>query len=89
MMNKNLTNKLNEADLAATTGGVTESSDDPKYSVGDVVEVTFPLCQSWTNRGTITEAHRDSETWRYHIHYEDWFMIDGWVSENRIASKVY
>ena len=88
MMNKNLTNKIDDEKLAEINGGVTVTSTSNKYKVGDIVEVLFPLYKKWTNRGEITDIRYDGDEWKYYVKFEDWFLPNGWVKESRIAEKV-
>ena len=88
MMNKNLTNIMNDAELAAINGGVTTTSTTAKYKVGDVVEVFFPLYSGWTNRGWIAHVEADGDGWKYYVKFEDWFMPNYWVKECNISEKV-
>ena len=88
MMNKDITTKINEEELAATTGGATKPSNGAKYSEGDVVEVGFVLYSGWSNRGTIAHVRFDDDTWKYYVKFDDWFMPNGWIPESRIQSKV-
>ena len=88
MMNKNLTNIMNDAELAAINGGVTNTSTSAKYKVGDIVEVFFPLYSGWTNRGEVRDVELDAQGWKYYIGFEDWFMPNHWVREDSIAERV-
>ena len=71
--------------LMNIAGGKVEGQ--PKYAIGDVVEVYDGLGLKTTHKGKITKIKEGSSHWMYYVEYESWWFPNGWNSETLIQSK--
>ena len=72
--------------LMNIAGGKVEGQ--PKYAIGDVVEVYDGLGLPTTHKGKITKIKEGSSHWMYYVEFDAWYMINGWQTEADIQCKV-